>query len=79
MPDADTDNAVNQLLGAAFGSSGERCMALSVAVAVGDDAANALVDKLSSAMQGLKAGQFNDSSNDFGPVLTKAHQRRLWA
>ncbi len=77
MPDADMDNAVNQLLGAAFGSSGERCMALSVAVAVGDDAANALVDKLSSAMQGLKAGQFNDSSNDFGPVITKVHQEKV--
>ena len=77
MPDADMDNAVNQLLGAAFGSSGERCMALSVVVAVGDAAADALVDKLSTAMQVLKAGQFNDSSNDFGPVITKAHQEKV--
>ncbi len=77
LPDADMDNAVNQLLGAAFGSSGERCMALSVAVAVGDAAADALVDKLSSAMQQLKAGPFSDSSNDFGPVITRAHQEKV--
>lgn len=49
MPDADIDNAVNQLLGAAFGSSGERCMALSVAVAVGDAAADALIGKMKEA------------------------------
>ncbi|HSG60979.1 MAG TPA: aldehyde dehydrogenase family protein, partial [Pseudomonadales bacterium] len=53
MPDADMDNAVNQLLGAAFGSSGERCMALSVAVAVGDEAGDALVEKMRVAMTGL--------------------------
>jgi malonate-semialdehyde dehydrogenase (acetylating)/methylmalonate-semialdehyde dehydrogenase len=79
MPDADMDNAVNQLLGAAFGSSGERCMALSVAVAVGDDAANALVDKLSTAMQPLKTGPYSDSSNDFGPLITRQHQQAVKA
>ena len=72
MPDADMDNAVNQLLGAAFGSSGERCMALSVAVAVGDAAADALVSKMKEAMQPLKVGAFSDSGNDFGPVITEA-------
>lgn len=77
MPDADIDNAVNQLLGAAFGSSGERCMALSVAVAVGDDAANALVEKMSAAMGSLKVGAYSDSSNDFGPVITRAHQQKV--
>ena len=56
MPDADMDNAVNQLLGAAFGSSGERCMALSVAVAVGDEAADALVEKMTKAMKNLSVG-----------------------
>lgn len=76
MPDADMDNAVNQLLGAAFGSSGERCMALSVAVAVGD-AADSLIDKMKTAMQPLKVGAFSDSSNDFGPVITKAHQQKV--
>ncbi|MBR9828672.1 MAG: CoA-acylating methylmalonate-semialdehyde dehydrogenase [Oceanospirillales bacterium] len=77
MPDADMDNAVNQLLGAAFGSSGERCMALSVAVAVGDQAADALVEKMQAAMQSLKVGAFSDSSNDFGPVITCAHRDKV--
>jgi len=77
MPDADMDNAVNQLLGAAFGSSGERCMALSVAVAVGDAAADALVEKMAQAMTSLKVGAFCDSDNDFGPVITKAHQQKV--
>lgn len=77
MPDADMDNAVNQLLGAAFGSSGERCMALSVAVAVGDAAADALVSKMQEGMKALKVGAYSDSSNDFGPVITKAHQQKV--
>lgn len=77
MPDADMDNAVNQLLGAAFGSSGERCMALSVAVAVGDKAADTLVEKMSSAMQPLKVGAYSNSDNDFGPVITREHQQKV--
>ncbi|MDX1370612.1 CoA-acylating methylmalonate-semialdehyde dehydrogenase, partial [Pseudomonas sp.] len=77
MPDADMDNAVNQLLGAAFGSSGERCMALSVAVAVGDAAADALIEKMQAAMQSLKVGAYSEKSNDFGPVITKAHQQKV--
>ncbi|WP_019028236.1 CoA-acylating methylmalonate-semialdehyde dehydrogenase [Colwellia piezophila] len=77
MPDADMDNAVNQLLGAAFGSSGERCMALSVAVAVGDVAADALVAKMTVAMAGLKVGAYTDSSNDFGPVITSQHRDKV--
>lgn len=77
MPDADMDNAVNQLLGAAFGSSGERCMALSVAVAVGDAAADALVEKMQAAMQNLKVGAYTDSKNDFGPVITRQHQKKV--
>jgi malonate-semialdehyde dehydrogenase (acetylating)/methylmalonate-semialdehyde dehydrogenase len=77
MPDADMDNAVNQLLGAAFGSSGERCMALSVAVAVGQQAGDDLVAKLQEAMKPLKVGAFNNSDNDFGPVITQAHQEKI--
>lgn len=77
MPDADMDNAVNQLLGAAFGSSGERCMALSVAVAVGDTAADELIEKMQAAMRSLKVGAYSDKSNDFGPVITKAHQQKV--
>jgi malonate-semialdehyde dehydrogenase (acetylating)/methylmalonate-semialdehyde dehydrogenase len=77
MPDADIDNAVSQLLGAAFGSSGERCMALSVAVAVGDAVADALVEKMREAMKNLKVGAYTDSNNDFGPVITRQHQEKV--
>lgn len=78
MPDADMDNTVAQLLGAAFGSSGERCMALSVAVAVGDAAADQLVSKMSAAMKGLKIGPCHDADNDFGPVITRQHQQKVF-
>jgi malonate-semialdehyde dehydrogenase (acetylating)/methylmalonate-semialdehyde dehydrogenase len=77
MPDADMDNTVNQLLGAAFGSSGERCMALSVAVAVGDAAADALVAKMAEAMKALKVGAYNVPGNDFGPVITAQHRDKI--
>jgi malonate-semialdehyde dehydrogenase (acetylating)/methylmalonate-semialdehyde dehydrogenase len=77
MPDADVDNAVNQLLGAAFGSSGERCMALSVVVAVGDKVADQIVDKMQSAMKSLKVGAFNDATNDFGPLITLEHKEKV--
>ncbi|MBU2978826.1 CoA-acylating methylmalonate-semialdehyde dehydrogenase [Alteromonas sp. C1M14] len=77
MPDADIDNAVNQLLGAAFGSSGERCMALSVVLAVGDDIADIMVDKLQSAMTSLKVGAYEDASNDFGPLITLQHKEKV--
>ena len=77
MPDADVDNAVNQLLGAAFGSSGERCMALSVVVAVGDKVADEIVDKMQSAMKALKVGAFDDGTNDFGPLITLQHKEKV--
>ena len=77
MPDADIDNAVNQLLGAAFGSSGERCMALSVVVAVGDKVADEIVDKMQSSMESLKVGAFDDATNDFGPLITLQHKEKV--
>ena len=77
MPDADIDNAVNQLLGAAFGSSGERCMALSVVVAVGDKVADEIVDKMQAAMESLKVGAFDDATNDFGPLITLQHKEKV--
>ncbi|WP_027960695.1 CoA-acylating methylmalonate-semialdehyde dehydrogenase [Halomonas halodenitrificans] len=77
MPDADMENVVNSLTGAAFGSSGERCMALSVAVAVGDEAADNLVAKMQESMTSLKVGPFSDKSNDFGPVITQAHREKV--
>lgn len=78
MPDADIENAVNQLLGAAFGSSGERCMALSVAVAIGS-AGDALIEQMQAAMQALKVGAATNDENDFGPVITKQHQQKVLA
>ncbi|MFB9887379.1 CoA-acylating methylmalonate-semialdehyde dehydrogenase [Balneatrix alpica] len=77
MPDADLDNAVNALMGAAFGSSGERCMAISVAVAVGQQTGDALVAKLQERMTSLKVGPHHDASNDFGPLITRAHQQKV--
>lgn len=77
MPDADLDNVVNSLLGAAFGSSGERCMALSVAVAVGDEIADQLIEKISLEMQQLKYGAYTDKNNDFGPLISAAHQAKV--
>ena len=77
MPDAELDNVVNSLLGAAFGSSGERCMALSVVVAVGDAVADRLVAQISTAMAGLKVGAYSDGGNDFGPVITAAHKEKV--
>lgn len=77
MPDADMDNAVAAMTGAAFGSSGERCMALSVAVCVGDHAADSLIEKMTAAMANLKIGAYDDSSNDFGPVITAAHRDKV--
>lgn len=79
MPDADLDNVVNSLLGAAFGSSGERCMALSVAVAIGDEIADAVVEKLKQEMQQLKFGHYADNSNDFGPLISQAHKDKVQA
>ncbi|AMN67503.1 CoA-acylating methylmalonate-semialdehyde dehydrogenase [Psychrobacter sp. P11G5] len=77
MPDADLDNVVTSLLGAAFGSSGERCMALSVAVAVGDDTADKMIAALQPAIRELKLGVHSDKSNDFGPVITQAHKSKI--
>lgn len=77
MPDADLDNAVNQLLGAAFGSSGERCMALSVVLTVGDKIADQLVEKMQTAMVDLKVGAYTDSDNDFGPLITEQHKQKV--
>jgi malonate-semialdehyde dehydrogenase (acetylating)/methylmalonate-semialdehyde dehydrogenase len=77
MPDADMDNTVASLTGAAFGSSGERCMALSVAVCVGDQAADTFIAKMTESMKSLKIGAFDNASNDFGPVITKQHQEKV--
>ena len=73
MPDADVDNAVSALMGAAFGSCGERCMAISVAVCVGDDTADTVVAKLQAEIADLKVGPGTDVSNQMGPLVTQPH------
>ncbi|MBT8105842.1 MAG: CoA-acylating methylmalonate-semialdehyde dehydrogenase, partial [Woeseiaceae bacterium] len=73
MPDADIDNAVSALMGAAYGSCGERCMAISVAVCVGDDTAEAVVAKLREQIADLRVGPGSDVSNNMGPLITEAH------
>ncbi len=77
MPDADMDNAVSALMGAAYGSCGERCMAISVAVAVGDDTADTLVGKLKDELSGLRVGNGCDNNNDMGPLVTGPHRDKV--
>jgi len=77
MPDADMDLAVDALIGAAYGSAGERCMAISVAVPVGEETANHLMEKLNPRVKALKVGTSIDAAADFGPVVTKAAQTRI--
>jgi len=72
MPDCDLDQAVNGLMGAAYGSAGERCMAQSVAVAVGD-IGDKLVEKLSRKVEALKVGPGMDKNSEMGPLVTKEH------
>ncbi|MEL6297039.1 MAG: CoA-acylating methylmalonate-semialdehyde dehydrogenase [Pseudomonadota bacterium] len=77
MPDADMDQAVDALIGAGYGSAGERCMAVSVAVPVGETTADRLVEKLIPRVEGLKIGPSTDPSADFGPVVTAAHLSKV--
>ena len=77
MPDADLDQVVNDLTGAAFGSAGERCMALPVVVPVGEDTANALREKLIPAIEKLRVGVSTDPEAHYGPVVNKAHKERV--
>src|SRR6516162_977129 len=72
MPDADMDQAVDALIGAGYGSAGERCMAVSVAVPVGKKTADILVEKLIPRVESLKIGPSSDPQADYGPMVTKA-------
>ncbi len=76
MPDADLDQAVNGLMGAAYGSAGERCMAQSVAVAVGK-IADPLVKNLSKKVEALKVGPGLDKKSEMGPLVTQAHLEKV--
>jgi malonate-semialdehyde dehydrogenase (acetylating)/methylmalonate-semialdehyde dehydrogenase len=73
MPDADMDQAVDALMGAAYGSAGERCMAVSVAVPVGEGTAEALMEKLEPRVRALKVGAGTDPEAEMGPLVTKQH------
>ena len=77
MPDADMDMVVNDLVGAAFGSAGERCMALPVAVPVGADTASRLRDALIPAIESLRIGVSTDTEAHYGPVVTGEHKARV--
>ena len=79
MPDADLDQVVNDLVGAAFGSAGERCMALPVVVPVGDATADALIAKLLPAIAKMRVGTSTDKGADYGPVVTAEHKAKIEA
>ena len=73
MPDADIDQAVDALMGAAYGSAGERCMAVSVAVPIGDTTADRLIEKLAPKVRALNIGPGTDPESEMGPLVTKQH------
>ncbi|MET0371290.1 MAG: CoA-acylating methylmalonate-semialdehyde dehydrogenase [Sphingobium sp.] len=77
LPDADLDQTVADLCGAAFGSAGERCMALPVVVPVGEKTAIALRDKLVPAIDALRVGVSTDKDAHYGPVVTAAHKQKI--
>lgn len=82
MPDADLDATVNAIMGGAFGSAGERCMALPVVVAVGDETADKLIARLKPLVEALKVGpgcMRGQEENEMGPVVSDTHQKkRAW-
>jgi malonate-semialdehyde dehydrogenase (acetylating)/methylmalonate-semialdehyde dehydrogenase len=78
MPDADMDQAADALLGAGYGAAGERCMAISVAVPVGDDTADRLLAKLIPRVEALKVGPYTSGNDvDYGPVVTAAAKANI--
>jgi malonate-semialdehyde dehydrogenase (acetylating) / methylmalonate-semialdehyde dehydrogenase len=77
MPDADLEAAVDALMGSAFGSAGERCMAISIAVAVGDEVADALIERLRPKITALKIGNGVDAGVEMGPLVTGAHRDKV--
>jgi malonate-semialdehyde dehydrogenase (acetylating)/methylmalonate-semialdehyde dehydrogenase len=78
MPDADMDQAVDALIGAGYGAAGERCMAISVAVPVGEKTADLLIEKLAPRVEALKIGPYTDGNDvDFGPLVTSQARDRV--
>ncbi|MGC9450201.1 MAG: CoA-acylating methylmalonate-semialdehyde dehydrogenase [Oceanipulchritudo sp.] len=76
-PDANMDTVVNALLGAAYGSAGERCMAISVVVPIGDETARRLITALKPRVEALNVGPSTDPKSDFGPLISSAHRSRV--
>jgi malonate-semialdehyde dehydrogenase (acetylating)/methylmalonate-semialdehyde dehydrogenase len=77
LPDADIDQAADALMGAAYGSAGERCMAISVAVPVGEQTADRLVATLARRVSSLRIGPSSDPDADMGPVISEQHRKRI--
>ena len=77
LPDADMDKAADALMGAGYGSAGERCMAISVAVPVGEETANRLVETLAPKVRALKIGPATDPDAEMGPLVTEAHFKKV--
>ena len=77
MPDADLDGAANAAVSAAYGSAGERCMAVSVLVAVGDETADALIAKVAERVEGLRIGPGTDPESEMGPLITREHRDKV--
>ena len=77
MPDADLDKAVDALMGAAYGSAGERCMAISIAVAVTDAIGDALIERLAPRIRALKIGPGTDPRAEMGPLVTREHRDKV--
>lgn len=77
MPDADMDQVVDALMGAGFGSAGERCMAVSVAVPVGDATADRMMEQLRPRVEALKVGPSDDADAEMGPVITREAKERI--
>ena len=77
MPDADMDQVVDAVMGAAYGSAGERCMAVSVVVSVGDEAADAVLERLTPRLHALKVGPYTDPEAEMGPVVTPEARARI--
>jgi len=77
LPDADMDQAADALMGAGYGSAGERCMAISVAVPVGDKTADALVAKLKPRVEALKIGPATDKDAQMGPIVSKMQRDKI--
>ena len=77
MPDADMDKAADALMGAGYGSAGERCMAISVAVPVGEETADKLVESLAPRVRSLKVGPATDPEAEMGPLVTREHMEKV--